>query len=265
MVTSDREAARLRLEWDHLLAKPSTPADLAADIRDAMPELDDRWPGAHEESLIATEEELGGLGRELRAHRQGRRRASGVNASEAARRRRQRGGHKPASPKSTPARRPASTPARRRPASSRTARRVADVTGATQLANTTADYAIGALRVALGLALVYLLLSPKGSRGLAGVLNGVASMTTLLLAPVDPLNPPKPTPAATNANGVPILLKGETKAHYDQRMFDYLRMHPAGNVKPVAGAGIFGADLGGLPTTVNGPRRPSAVPHPNTP
>lgn len=266
MVETPQQAARLRLEFEHLLAKPNQDPDFAADLRDGIRELDRRWPTAEHEGLIATEQELGGLGGELRAHRQRRRRDAGVDATEAARRRRQR--EHPASSKGGPRRSATQgqTPRRGRTSSASSSRagrgvtrRAADVTGATQLAATTTDLVLMALRTGLGLALLYLILSPKGTKGLSGALNGVSSIVNLLIAPVDPLGGGGRR-APTSAAGVPILQPGETKAHFDKRLGDYLQGRAQTPARPTSGAGVLGApNLGGFPQTVTGKSPTSSV------
>lgn len=48
-----------------------------------------------------------------------------------------------------------------------------------------------AFGVAIGLSLMYLLLSSKGSKAFSALLSGVTSFVTLLISPIDPLNPGK--------------------------------------------------------------------------
>jgi hypothetical protein len=116
-----------------------------------------------------------------------------------------------------------------------------------------------ALRTGLGLALLYLILSPKGTKGLSGALNGVSSFVNLLIAPVDPLGGGGRR-APTSAAGVPILQPGETKAHFDKRLGDYLKGRAQTPARPTSGAGVLGApNLGGFPQTVTGKSPTSSV------
>lgn len=68
-------------------------------------------------------------------------------------------------------------------------RQVSRAVGATGAASSATDVTFGAIRVMLGLALVYLLLSPRGSRGLSLILNSVGKgFRGILSARTDPLD-----------------------------------------------------------------------------
>lgn len=60
----------------------------------------------------------------------------------------------------------------------------------------TGSLLLQALGVAIGLSLLYLALSPAGSKGFSTLLNGIAKFVRLLTGPFDPLNP-KGTPSSS--------------------------------------------------------------------
>lgn len=62
------------------------------------------------------------------------------------------------------------------------------ITGSSGIAGT-GSIALEALGVGVGLALLYLVLSPNGSKAFASLLSGITSAVRVLISPVDPLNP----------------------------------------------------------------------------
>jgi hypothetical protein len=193
-VSSDLEAARLRLDFEHALRRPTTTADEAAEYRDAIAELDDRWPRAGEEAVIATDEELYGSRAVPRGHRELRatlRREARVSATEAAKRRRSRAGGSSSS--SSSRRSSSSSGGRVRAAAGAAGRayrsRPSRALGVQDVGGGLSDITLAFLRVGLGLALVYFLLTSRGSRGLGAVLGAVSGGVRLFVAPADPLKP----------------------------------------------------------------------------
>jgi hypothetical protein len=275
-VTDDLSAARLRVEFEHMLrANAHLTEDDRAELREALAKLDREWPNAHRESMAATEAEIFGTGGMPRGYRQTRARLraeNGVNATTAARMRRER--------TSPPAGSPGPAGRSRRRARARGGRRelvirpagaagdagrqAARFTGADTLAGGIGDTALAAIRLGLLLALGYFLLSSRGSKGFTGVLGAITYGVRAFVAPVDPLHPPTGAKRPTSAGGIPIKQPKESGAHFDQRLGAYLQTPqaiarglafqrsqlPPTPVPLPSGAAIFGApQLGGFPPT----------------
>jgi hypothetical protein len=275
-VTDDLAAARLRVEFEHTLrTNTQLTEDEHAEIRSALAKLDQDWPNAHREALAATEHELYGPGGMPRGYRQTRhtlRQEHGVNAGSAARMRRERSSPAGASHPRAGGR------SRRRSGSRRelvitagdAGRQAARFTGADTVAAGAGDIALATVRIGLGLALAYFLLTSRGSKGFAGVLGAITYGVRAFIAPVDPLHrPARPTGKGgtflpANVGGIPAQQVGESDAAFDRRMGAYLQSPeafaraararaaaaPPVPVPTPSGAAIFGApSLGGFPPT----------------
>jgi hypothetical protein len=198
-VSDEHSAARLYLELVHQREQGGgNKAETAA----ALNKLTRTWPEARQLAAEASEDELGGLHAGLKRTRDAHRREHGVSASGAAtararRRRQQAGGGRSSSSRSSGSRRPARRSGSGARAAYRTARALNPAGGGV------ADALIGGARIMLGLSLLYLILSNRGSKGFAGVLRGVETAVNVFLRPVDPIGkgvpaaaaPPAPVPA----------------------------------------------------------------------
>lgn len=87
----------------------------------------------------------------------------------------------------SPGRRKSSSATRRGSSGRSAVAGAADNLGVTAATSTATDVALGAIRVGLGLALCYLLLTPRGSRALSTILSSVSGAFHTFVAPLDPL------------------------------------------------------------------------------
>jgi hypothetical protein len=247
-------AARAWLELEHERQQPGTPHGRLTENRAATQALEERFPGAREHAATASSEQLGGLSPRLKRTRDAHRKQLGVTSTSAARARSRVG----SSGQGSGPRRAAAGSGRRGGARRGPSVDVGDV--ADPIAPAGVSYGRLAFQAAgwgVGLSLLYLLLSnseraPRGLSAVELITNGAVKTVNALVSPLtDPLSPGRASSGTTrpsSAGGVPILQPGESNAHYDKRLGDYLLKHPPAPARPTSGAGVLGApSLGALP------------------
>jgi hypothetical protein len=182
-VSDEHSAARLYLELVH---QREQGGGSQTETTAAINKLTRTWPEARQLAAEASEDELGGLHAGLKRTRDAHRREHRVTSRDAAtaraRRRRQQ---EPGGGRRSPGR-PSNRggPARRSGGGARAAYRTAR---ALSPGGGVADALIGGARIMLGLSLLYLILSNRGSKGFAGALRGVETAVNVFLRPVDPI------------------------------------------------------------------------------
>jgi hypothetical protein len=111
----------------------------------------------------------------------------------------------------------------------------------------TGSIMLEAVGVAIGLSLLYLALSPKGSKAFGTLLNGVSGFLRVLIAPIDPLNPKGATgrAAAEAQNATPQFSGAYTGGPTAERQHVERRLKPQFGPAPGI-AGPLGLVGGGL-------------------
>jgi hypothetical protein len=253
-VSTQQQAARLYWTLENELAAGTHDQDWKDDALEAQGELASDWGGHNQLRQLGGQQAPHGGRRRPAPPKQpvAKQPALSTGTRTSAPPAPARSGRAPSSP-----RKPAPRTARPAPRSSGRipGRRAFRQTGIPAAAGSTTAFALQTLGLMIGMALLYLVLSDaerarKGAGIFGTVLTGATSMLHRLVSPTDPLS--KASPPPTSAAGVPILQRGESNAHFDQRMNDYLRsrLQPA-PPDTSAGAVVGGTarPIGGFPAT----------------
>lgn len=182
------EAARRYLQADMAANYTSLPGEAKEAHEGTMNELERKHPGAKEHALVGSDADFDvPLVAGEREHQQHMRRREGLVHGQVLERRKQlREQGKPTRPRPRPSSRGAVRAGARAGRSWYRSRPVRQ-TGIPGAVSSTGSTVMEAIGIAIGLSLLYLILSRKGSNAFSALLGGVVKAIDLLIQPIDPL------------------------------------------------------------------------------